>query len=200
MASLEELREALAAYGRALEDLPLVLQYNKRDLADPYALEDLHRKLDARNTPFFEATASEGNGVMETLSTISKRVIRQLREQPPAMAAPAAAPAEPALSASERLEDALAAEGDEFDAAGLDSAAANAEALLESALPDFAGGLAASAGPRIGPDMTIVSVGDASRAGPRSVRVPLVLGDGDGATATLVLTVQLDPLLESDSG
>jgi len=48
IASFEELRQALRAYGRQMEDVPLLVQYNKRDLADPYALEDLHRKLDVR--------------------------------------------------------------------------------------------------------------------------------------------------------
>ena len=37
LASFEELRQCLDAYGRSLDSLPLVIQYNKRDLADPYA-------------------------------------------------------------------------------------------------------------------------------------------------------------------
>jgi hypothetical protein len=41
-----------------------------------------------------------------------------------------------------------------------------------------------------------VSVGEASRADERSVRVPLVVGDAEGETSTLVLTVRLDPLLD----
>ncbi len=51
---------------------------------------------------------------------------------------------------------------------------------------------------RLGPDVTIVSVGEASRAGERSVRVPLVLGDREGGTSTLVLTIALDALVEAD--
>ena len=47
----------LAAYGRALEDVPLVVQYNKRDHSDPYALEELHRKLDVKGAAVFEAVA-----------------------------------------------------------------------------------------------------------------------------------------------
>ena len=76
IASFEELRQALRAYGRQIEDVPLVVQYNKRDLADPYALEDLHRKLDVKGAVVFEAVATDGTGVLQTLSTISKRVIR----------------------------------------------------------------------------------------------------------------------------
>jgi len=80
VAALEELRSTLAAYGRNLERVPLVVQYNKQDLSDPYVLEELHRKLDVRGAAVFEAVASEGSGVLQTLTTISKRVVRTLRD------------------------------------------------------------------------------------------------------------------------
>ncbi|MBW2270116.1 MAG: GTPase domain-containing protein [Deltaproteobacteria bacterium] len=225
IASLEELREALAAYGRALEDVPLVLQYNKRDIADPYALDDLHRKLHPGDAPVFEAVASEGTGVLQTLSTISKRVIRHLREHgtplaPPAPAVEPVLAAEPMLapepvpapepapvpefaaapSNANRMEDALAAEGTELDAPGLDLAADEAETLLEKSFSDFSGEIERPAGARLGPDVSIVSVGEATRTGERSLRVPLVLGDAEGGTSTLVLSIQLDALVEGDPG
>jgi len=78
--SFEELRAALAAYGRSLDELPLVLQYNKRDLADPYRLEELHRKLDLRGVAAFESVASQGTAVLQALTTVSKAVIRSLRD------------------------------------------------------------------------------------------------------------------------
>jgi hypothetical protein len=71
------------------------MQYNKRDLADPYALEELHRKLSMRGVAAFEAVAKDGTGVLQTLTTISKRVIRHLRErqaEPEAAPTPAAKP------------------------------------------------------------------------------------------------------------
>ena len=52
----------------------------------------------------------------------------------------------------------------------------------------------------LGSDLSIVSVGEASLAGDRSVRVPIVLGDGEGQTSTLVLTIQLDPLIDENRG
>ena len=79
--SLVELREMLLDYGRELEDVPLVLQYNKRDLSDPYVLEELHRKLNVNGAAVFEAVATENSGVLQTLSTISKHVVRSLRGQ-----------------------------------------------------------------------------------------------------------------------
>jgi hypothetical protein len=81
IASFEELRAALASYGRTLEEIPLVVQYNKRDQSDPYALEELHRKLSMQNVAAFEAVATSGTGVLQTLTTISKRVIRHLRRR-----------------------------------------------------------------------------------------------------------------------
>lgn len=121
LASFEELRSALAAYGRPLEDVPLVLQYNKRDHSDPFALEELHRKLQMRGVAAFEAVASEGTGVLQTLTTISKRVVRRLREEPESgigeeatraetAEAPAEARAAPAAEAPPTRVDAPAAE------------------------------------------------------------------------------------------
>ena len=53
---------------------------------------------------------------------------------------------------------------------------------------------------RLGPDLSIVSVGEASREGDRGVRLPLVLGDAEGGTTTVVLTLQLDVLVDEDPG
>jgi hypothetical protein len=120
LSSLEELREALASYGRALEEVPLVVQYNKRDQSDPYALEELHRKLSMRNVAAFEAVATTGTAVLQTLTTISKRVIRHLRKQSndervtraaaesaPSEAAPARHEASPPPGVSQILETAV---------------------------------------------------------------------------------------------
>ncbi len=80
-ASLAELGKMLLDYGRELAEVPLVLQYNKRDLSDPYAIEELHRKLGMNGVAVFEAVATENSGVLQTLSTLSKHVIRSLRGQ-----------------------------------------------------------------------------------------------------------------------
>ena len=100
LACLEELRGALAAYGRPLEQVPLVIQYNKRDLSDPYVQEELHRKLGMRGVAAFEAVAKDGTAVLQTLTTISKRVIRHRREVSAREAqSPTPAPAAPAAPA-----------------------------------------------------------------------------------------------------
>jgi signal recognition particle receptor subunit beta len=208
-ASLDELREALAAYGRRLDSLPVVLQYNKRDIADPYAMDDLHRKIELGDTPVFEAVATEGTGVLQTLSTISKRVIRALREEEvgarrsqsatASAAAPSAATPPGPISSVERMEEAILNEGARAGTDDLDLAADGAQSLLDEPIPSFGGEIERPEGARLGRDLTIVSVGEASRASERSVRVPLVLGDREGGTSTLVLTIQLDALEEEDS-
>jgi hypothetical protein len=219
VASFDELRGALAAYGRSLDDIPLVVQYNKRDLADSYALEELHRKLDLRGIAVFEAVATEGIGVLQTLSTISKRVIRTLRDREGAAApapsgaavrpadaprpasARAAAPAprpaaavKPASAPRARpaLERALLREPVHPDAEAIEATARRAEALLDDSWDAVSRDLAPPPTLPIG-SLSIVSVGRAERAGERSVRIPLVLGDTEGRTTSVVLTVQVDP-------
>jgi len=206
VASLRELRQGLAAYGRSLDEVPLVVLYNKRDLADAYALEDLHRRLGVAGAPVFEAVATQGTGVLQALSTISKRVIRARREGAPSAAdAPAAAPLAPppaprapapAPSAVERMERAILAEAAHPEAPAAAAAARGAASLLDASWEQVSGEIERPTGARIGPDLTIVSVGEAVRNGEREISLPLVLGDGSGQTSTLVLTLRLDALVE----
>jgi hypothetical protein len=200
LAALRELRQGLAAYGRSLEQIPLVVQYNKRDLADPYAIEDLHRRLGLGQAPVFEAVATQGSGVLQTLSTISKRVIRALRDrgpQPaPAGAPDPAGPGAPAPTPVERMERAILAEPAHPDAAEAAAAARGAEELLAPGWEAAAGEIERPSGARVGPDLTIVSVGEALRSGDREVVLPLVLGDASGQTSTLLLTLRLDAVVE----
>lgn len=208
IASFEELRQSMSAYGRALDDLPLIVQYNKRDLADPYALEELHRKLGPGPNAVFEAVATEGTGVLQTLSTISKQVIRSLREQnvgadpagiadePPALEPEDPAPAVPD-AAEGLMENAILEEEAHPEADAIAATAREAESLLDPpAWSQVAGEIERPSGVRLGPDLSIVSVGEATRQGDRCVRVPVVLGDADGQTTTVAITIQLDPLLD----
>ncbi len=78
--SFQNLEENLAEMGRSLKDIPYVIQYNKRDMPDVQSLEDLHRQLNKYNAPFFESVATTGTGVLKALTTISKMVLKRLRE------------------------------------------------------------------------------------------------------------------------
>ncbi len=79
--SWENLKENLALQGLTLADLPHVLQYNKRDLADVLTVEDLDELLNEFNAPFFEAVSTTGIGVEETLQAVVKLVARSLRDR-----------------------------------------------------------------------------------------------------------------------
>jgi signal recognition particle receptor subunit beta len=275
VACFEELRRALAAYGRALESVPLVIQYNKRDLADPFALEELHRKLDVRGAGAFEAVATEGAGVLQTLTTVSKRVIRFRREQSAEAAAesrPVAEPARGPVSAAEKA--ALPAEARrgaappraataaparpairpalaptpprpapaprpavrpaglplrgrpsselprapvaaaalqpepkspppgstvELDAREIARATASTQVALDESWHEVNGlhveAMAeASAAPPA--PLVISRIGRPEASGPRSLVLPLVLEDGTGRRHSLLLTVQLDALVD----
>ena len=81
--SLENLFENLSDEGLSVGQVPLVLQYNKRDLTESniplLPVEELESDLnEGLNVPFFEASAAFGNGVYETLREISKRTVRSV--------------------------------------------------------------------------------------------------------------------------
>ncbi len=87
--SFQNLRENLAEEKIALESLPVVIQYNKRDLPSALSLEALQESLGFQSYPYVEAVASEGMGVLETFKLASKLtfvdLLRRLQRgwQPP---------------------------------------------------------------------------------------------------------------------
>jgi signal recognition particle receptor subunit beta len=79
--SLTNLGENLQLQGIEIDDFPHVLQFNKRDLGDLLSIEELNNSLNRFSVPIFEAVATEGIGVQETLEGIVKLVMRSLRER-----------------------------------------------------------------------------------------------------------------------
>lgn len=77
--SLENLRDNLEDEGRSLASIPLVIQYNKRDLRQVMPVEELRRLLNTRGVPDVESAASTGMGVMETLRAVTKLVVLDLQ-------------------------------------------------------------------------------------------------------------------------
>jgi hypothetical protein len=77
--SFRNLEKNLEAQGYDIKEIPLVLQYNKRDLPNSSSLAELRSQLNLYNSPDFEATASEGKGVIESFKTISKAIINTLK-------------------------------------------------------------------------------------------------------------------------
>jgi len=78
--SMDNLRFNLAEQGYDLDKIPLIIQYNKRDLPNVTPLEDLRRELNTRDVPDYEACAHTGEGVFETLKAVAKLILIDLKK------------------------------------------------------------------------------------------------------------------------
>jgi len=77
--TLDDMVENLRDYDIEIEEIPLVFQYNKRDLPNILPVEVLRKDLNRWNRPDFEAIAVKGIGVLETFKEISKQVLKKLK-------------------------------------------------------------------------------------------------------------------------
>jgi hypothetical protein len=76
--SIENLRQNLEANEIDADEIPSVIQYNKRDLPNALPLEIMNARLNPRGKPFYEAVAIKGHGVEETLKGVTTLVFRSL--------------------------------------------------------------------------------------------------------------------------
>ncbi|MBL4689478.1 MAG: GTPase domain-containing protein, partial [Nannocystaceae bacterium] len=79
--SLENLETNIAENGAQLSEIPHIIQYNKRDLADIMTLETMRADLNQHGAPEFEAAAVNGDGVFATLKGLSKLVLTRVARQ-----------------------------------------------------------------------------------------------------------------------
>jgi signal recognition particle receptor subunit beta len=77
--SLENLKDNLQEQGYNLEKLPYVVQYNKRDLPNASPMEELENVLNPTSVTSFEAVATKGDGVFDTLKAVAKLVLTELK-------------------------------------------------------------------------------------------------------------------------
>lgn len=80
MESLDDLRINLAEQGYELEKLPYTIQHNKRDLPNIVPVEEMNKLLNHRNVQWFEGVAVTGKGVFETLKSVAKQVLFELKK------------------------------------------------------------------------------------------------------------------------
>jgi mutual gliding-motility protein MglA len=104
--SMDNLRENLTEMGRDLNKIPLVIQYNKRDVPNPLPLAELEAKLNPNKVPTFETSAKTGDGIFQALKAISALVLEDINSSDKrgagamgAMKKPAPAAAAPQRSA-----------------------------------------------------------------------------------------------------
>ncbi len=77
--SFRSLDENLKEEGYDLRQIPLVFQYNKRDMPNPIPISVLHNELNTFGAPEIEAVATQGRGVFDTLKEVSKGIFKSLR-------------------------------------------------------------------------------------------------------------------------
>ncbi len=81
--SFNNLNDNLKSYGLNLKDIPMVIQYNKRDLPDILPISDLQLRLNQGGYTYFEAVAIRGIGVFDTLKSICQAtVLKQIDSIP----------------------------------------------------------------------------------------------------------------------
>jgi hypothetical protein len=78
--SLDNLRINLTEQGYDLDKITCVIQYNKRDLPNAAPLDELQKLLNPKGLPEFEACATTGQGVFETLKAVARGVLRDLKQ------------------------------------------------------------------------------------------------------------------------
>jgi len=78
--SVYNLNINLKEQGYDLTMIPYVLQLNKRDLPNIAPTEEMIQKLKQKDEPIFEAVASKGTGVFETLKAVAKQCLNDLRK------------------------------------------------------------------------------------------------------------------------
>jgi signal recognition particle receptor subunit beta len=77
--SMDNLRVNLADQGYNLDRIPFVIQYNKRDMPNILPSEDLRQHLNTNKVPDFDAVATTGVGVFDTLKSVAKLVLSELK-------------------------------------------------------------------------------------------------------------------------
>jgi signal recognition particle receptor subunit beta len=77
--ALYNLHENLKEYDLSLDEIPFVMQWNKRDMPDAIPVDELNQELNPEGFENFEAVAVNGLGVFDTLKCAAKQVLRQLQ-------------------------------------------------------------------------------------------------------------------------
>ncbi len=79
--SIRNLEENLTEHGLDLTTIPYALQFNKRDLPTAMPVDQMYRMLNYKREPTFEAVASDGMGVFDTLKSVAKQILVELRKR-----------------------------------------------------------------------------------------------------------------------
>jgi len=139
--SLADMDDNLRSYGIDPTQMPIVMQYNKRDLPEVASIEELEAALNPDGHPYVEASAVNGTGVFDTVKRISKLVLEDIRRRTAKGTMPTESPSAAASTATP--EPAVAA------MAGV-TAASDTHVAERSAVPAVSGGVAVMTAPASG--------------------------------------------------
>jgi mutual gliding-motility protein MglA len=78
--SFDNMKINLEEQGYSLDQIPYVIQYNKRDLPNVVPVSELKKVLNVSRVPDFESVAADGTGVFETLKAVVKLVLIELKK------------------------------------------------------------------------------------------------------------------------
>ncbi len=78
--AISNLDQNLKEHGFDLGKIPYVLQLNKRDLPNAMPAEQLKKLLLVKGEPVFEAVATNGTGLLDTLKAVARQVLVELRK------------------------------------------------------------------------------------------------------------------------
>jgi mutual gliding-motility protein MglA len=79
--SIQNLERNLQEQGYDLATIPYALQFNKRDLPTALPPDEMYRQLNYKGEPTFEAVARDGTGVFDTLKSVAKLVLTELKKK-----------------------------------------------------------------------------------------------------------------------
>jgi signal recognition particle receptor subunit beta len=79
--SIRNLEENLREQGYDLRAVPYALQFNKRDLRNVVPVDQMYRTLNFKREPTFEAVATTGVGVFDTLKAVARLVLKELNKR-----------------------------------------------------------------------------------------------------------------------
>ncbi len=81
MESVRNLEQNLTDHGFELKEVPFALQFNKRDLDNAMPVDEMYRMLNYKREPTFEAVATDGTGIFDTLKSVAKQILVELRQK-----------------------------------------------------------------------------------------------------------------------
>ena len=103
--ALDDLHENLAEHNRTLEEVPHTFHWNKRDLSDLVAVDDLERRFNKLAAPSLGTVATKGDGVFEGLERITRLVLKSYDSDPKVRIEASAVPEEGIAQALRDMEE-----------------------------------------------------------------------------------------------